>query len=61
MVGEHLARHLQVPPTLEAIAEVPHEKLLQAQMALSAEVFTMPDPSRWGEKGAERRLWEGIR
>ncbi len=60
MVGEHLARHLQVPPTLDAIAKVPHEKLLQAQMALSAEVFTAPDPSRWGEVAANLMPFEPV-
>jgi para-nitrobenzyl esterase len=60
MVGEHLARQLQVPPTLEAIAEVPHQKLLEAQMALSAEVFTAPDPSRWGEVAANLMPFEPV-
>ena len=38
-----------VEPTREAIANVPIEQILDAQIDMSAEIQAMPDPARWGE------------
>ena len=47
-IGRHLAEKLGVPPTREAVAAVPVDRLLTAQAELKAEVFAHPDPQRWG-------------
>jgi len=47
-VGARLAEVLGVPPTREAVAEVPVDRLLEAQAQVDLEVMTSPDPSRWG-------------
>ncbi|GAA3178388.1 carboxylesterase family protein [Blastococcus jejuensis] len=46
-IGARLAEVLGVPPTRAAIAEVPVERLLEAQARINAEVLTSPDPARW--------------
>lgn len=47
-MGRHLAEKLGVPPTREAVAAVPVERLLTAQAELKSEVVAHPDPQRWG-------------
>ena len=47
-MGEELAAKLGVAPTLEAMAAVPVDRMLAAQMQLKAEVAANPDPDRWG-------------
>jgi para-nitrobenzyl esterase len=47
-IGAHLAGLLGVPAAREAIAEVPVERLLEAQGRIDAELVTAPDPARWG-------------
>ncbi|MGZ4533976.1 MAG: carboxylesterase/lipase family protein [Nocardioidaceae bacterium] len=47
-IGRHLADQLGVPPTREAVAAVPVERVLAAQVDLKAEVLAHPDPERWG-------------
>jgi para-nitrobenzyl esterase len=47
-IGARLADVLGVPPTREAIAEVPVDRLLEAQAQVDAEVLASPDPARWG-------------
>ncbi len=59
-IGQYLAERLGVAPTLEAIATVPVDRLLQAQVELSAEVFTHPDPQRWGEVAGNLMPFEPI-
>jgi para-nitrobenzyl esterase len=48
-VGGYLAEKLGVAPTREAIGSVPADRLLQAQIELSAEAFRERDPQKWGE------------
>jgi para-nitrobenzyl esterase len=48
-VSQALARKLGVVPTQEAIAAVPLDRLLQAELDLVTEIFAQPDPERWGE------------
>jgi para-nitrobenzyl esterase len=47
-IGARLAEVLGVPATREAIAQVPVDRLLEAQARIDAEVLTAPDPARWG-------------
>jgi carboxylesterase type B len=48
LVGQRLAEQLGVEATRAAIAAVPLDRLLRAQMDLHVELATHPDPSRWG-------------
>ncbi|MBA2394480.1 MAG: carboxylesterase/lipase family protein [Ktedonobacteraceae bacterium] len=59
-VGQYLAENLGVEPTIEVIATVPSERLLAAQLALSAAVFEHPDPARWGEVAANLMPFEPV-
>src|SRR5256885_11107256 len=52
-IGQYLAEKLDVEPEVEAIAAVPSDQLIAAQLALSADVFEHPDPARWGEVAAD--------
>jgi para-nitrobenzyl esterase len=47
-IGRRLAEILGVPATREALAEVPVDRLLEAQAQVDNEVVTCPDPARWG-------------
>ena len=49
-IGRRLAEKLGVPPTREAIAAVPVERLLAAQSELKADLLAHPDPERWGQE-----------
>ncbi len=49
LITGELAKRLDVEPTREAIANVPIEQILDAQIDMSAEIQAMPDPARWGE------------
>jgi carboxylesterase type B len=49
-IGRELAARLEVEPTREAIAAVPVERLIAAQVGLKAELGAHPDPERWGEE-----------
>jgi para-nitrobenzyl esterase len=59
-IGQYLAENLGVEPTIEVIAAVPSERLLAAQLALSAAVFEHPDPARWGEVAANLMPFEPV-
>ena len=59
-IGQYLAEKLGVEPTLEAIAAVPLDNLLTAQVALSGDVFEHPDPARWGEVAANLMPFEPV-
>jgi para-nitrobenzyl esterase len=48
-VAERFAEHLGVPPTREALAEVPMDQLVLAQQQLRAAMGANPDPELWGE------------
>ncbi|WP_029432368.1 carboxylesterase/lipase family protein [Blastococcus sp. URHD0036] len=49
-IGRRLAELLGVPPTREALARVPVDRLLAAQAQVDADVVTAPDPARWGSE-----------
>ncbi len=60
-IGRYLAEKLGVPPTREAIAAVPVERLLAAQAELQAELVAHPDPDRWGEEMAAHMMpWQPV-
>jgi para-nitrobenzyl esterase len=59
-VGGYLAEKLGVPATREAIAAAPVEQLLQAQVELSGDVFSNPDPVKWGEASANLMPFEPV-
>ena len=48
------------PANREAIANVSSERVLQAQVELSGEAFTNPDPQRWGEVAANLMPFEPV-
>ena len=58
-VGQNLAERLGVPPTREAIAAVPVERLLEAQTALGAEL-AHPDFDRWGREMVTTMPWQPV-
>jgi para-nitrobenzyl esterase len=59
-ITAYLAERLGVAPEVEAIAKVPSERLIAAQLALSADVFEHPDPARWGEVAANLMPFEPV-
>jgi len=60
-VGEALAEKLGVEATREAIAAVPVDREVEAQVALSADLFAHPDPARWGaEVIAAMSPWQPV-
>jgi para-nitrobenzyl esterase len=60
-IGGYLADKLGVPPSREAIAALPVERLLAAQAELKAELLAHPDPDRWGaEVVAGVMLWQPV-
>ena len=59
-VGQYLAEKLGVDATLEAIAAVPLDQLVMAQVELSGDVFNHPDPARWGEVAANQMPFEPV-
>jgi para-nitrobenzyl esterase len=59
-VGQYLAEKLAVPATREAIAAVPIDRLVQAQVELSGDAFANPDPERWGEVAANLMPFEPV-
>ncbi len=59
-VGRYLAEKLGVEPTRSAIAAVPVDRLLQAQVELSGDVFSNPNPQKWGEVSANLMPFEPV-
>jgi len=59
-IGQYLAEKLGVQATREAIAAVPIDHLLQAQVELSGDAFSNPDPERWGEVAANLMPFEPV-
>lgn len=58
-IGGFLAEKLGVPPTRDAIAAVPTQRLLAAQAELKADLMARPDPERWGHDAvASRMMWQ---
>jgi len=60
LIGHYLAQKLGVEPTLEAITSVPVNRLLQAQVELSGDVFNNPNPALWGEAAANLMPFEPV-
>jgi para-nitrobenzyl esterase len=59
-VGGYLADKLGVAADRKAIAKVSIEKITEAQVALSTEAFTVPDPVKWGEVAANLMPFEPV-
>src|SRR6266508_1857029 len=60
-VGQRLAEQLGVKATREAIAAVPLDRLLRAQVELDKNLAAHPDPSRWGgEVVASMMPWQPV-
>jgi carboxylesterase type B len=60
-VCANLASKLGVAATREAMAAVPVDRLLEAQMALHDQLDADPDPKRWGEEVALARMpWQPV-
>jgi carboxylesterase type B len=59
-IGEILAEKLGVAATREAIAAVPVDRLLEAQVELEADLFAHPDPQRWGAEVVAGGLWQPV-
>jgi para-nitrobenzyl esterase len=59
-VGGYLADKLGVAPNRKAIGEVPLARINEAQVALSADAFTMPDPAKWGEVAGNLMPFEPV-
>lgn len=57
-IGRALAEKLDVPPTRQAIAAVPMERLLAAQAELGEELGTRPE--RWGEDLVMTMPWQPV-
>ncbi|HLS77711.1 MAG TPA: carboxylesterase family protein [Nocardia sp.] len=57
-IGRRLAAKLGVAPTREAIAEAGVPRVLDAQLAVMADLAEHPDPQRWGgEPGCRVNMW----
>ena len=60
-VGEDFAKRLGVAPNREAVAQVPIDRLLQAQVEMRSEMFIHPDPKRWGAEAVMSMLpWQPV-
>jgi para-nitrobenzyl esterase len=59
-IGLSFAEMLGIAPTLEAVGSLPVDRLVEAQIALCADVFAHPDPARWGEVAATQMPFEPI-
>ncbi|MFI5040328.1 MAG: carboxylesterase/lipase family protein [Acidimicrobiales bacterium] len=60
LVTAELSARLGVQATVRALAEVPLDRLIEAQAALSGEALLEPDPARWGEAAANGMLFEPV-
>jgi para-nitrobenzyl esterase len=60
-IGRCLADQLGIPPTREAMAAVPPDRLVAASAQLKAEMLAHPDPGRWGlEVVASALPWQPV-
>lgn len=57
-ITQYIAGKLGVAATREAIAAVPLDRLLAAQLELRGELEAHPDPQRWGEAATNALPWE---
>jgi carboxylesterase type B len=61
LVGQRLSEILRVGASMDAIAAVPIERLLQAQPELETDLAMHPDPDRWGVELVCNMLpWEPV-
>ncbi|MFF2126211.1 carboxylesterase/lipase family protein [Streptomyces olivochromogenes] len=60
LVAARLAEILEVPPTRPALAAVPVDRLLAAQLRLRGEISARPDPALWGEAALNLMPFEPV-
>ncbi|HEU5383114.1 MAG TPA: carboxylesterase/lipase family protein [Ktedonobacteraceae bacterium] len=60
LVSQNLADKLGVAATPEALAEVPRDSLLQAQVEIGNEAASNPDPQRWGDVALNLMPYEPV-
>ncbi|MEU4926100.1 carboxylesterase/lipase family protein [Streptomyces yokosukanensis] len=60
LVAGRLAAILEVAPTRPAVAAVPVERLLAAQVRLRGEISARPDPALWGEAALNLMPFEPV-
>jgi para-nitrobenzyl esterase len=60
VVTAELARRLGVAPSLEEVAAVPVDRLVDAQRQLSADIVLNPDPGRWREVSTNGMAFEPV-
>jgi para-nitrobenzyl esterase len=60
LVGRNLADKLGVAATMPSIADVPLDRLVEAQAELGQELAIRPDPGRWGEVAANGMIFEPV-
>jgi para-nitrobenzyl esterase len=60
LVRGELAQRLGGPATREALAEVPRERLVATQAALTLDAQQTPDPARWGEIALNSMAFEPV-
>ncbi|MGZ6376776.1 MAG: carboxylesterase/lipase family protein [Ktedonobacterales bacterium] len=59
-ISQYLAQKLGVAATREAIAAVPLDRLLAAQVELEADLVAHPDPERWGAEVVAGGPWQPV-
>ncbi|WP_448627176.1 carboxylesterase/lipase family protein [Geodermatophilus sp. URMC 64] len=59
-IGGYLAERLNLPPQREALAGVPLDELIAAQVGITQEAQLVPDPERWGEVTANLMAFEPV-
>ncbi|HEY9287637.1 MAG TPA: carboxylesterase family protein, partial [Candidatus Dormibacteraeota bacterium] len=59
-IATMLCERLEAKPTLESLAEVPHDRFVAAQAELGTELVLAPDPARWGEVAVNGMMFEPV-
>jgi carboxylesterase type B len=59
-ISQYLANKLDIQPTEAAFTDVPFDRLVQAQVQLSGDLFNNPDPALWGEAAANLMPFEPV-
>ena len=60
-MGQYLAGKLGVAPSLDAMAAIPVDRMLAAQIALKDELMAKPDPEHWGMDAVVSALpWQPV-
>jgi para-nitrobenzyl esterase len=60
LVAAHLGARVGVEPTPEALAAIPLERLVEAQVAVTQAAQLDPSPQRWGEVAANLMAFEPV-